>query len=97
MVVGVLQMTLALTAARSLKEKRKVIRSIIERIRHRFHVSIAEVDANDEHGRAVIGVGAVANDPSFVNGVLDKVLDAVESGTAGRAELVDTRLELIHF
>ncbi len=96
MVVGVLEVTLAIPMAHSLKAKRGVVRSIVERTRNRFHVAVAEVGDNDNHQRARIGISAVANDSSFVNSVLDKVLDAIEDQAIGRAEIVDSRLEILH-
>lgn len=96
MVVGVLEITLAIDAAHSLKEKRKVVKSLIERTRNRFNAAVAEVGDNDVHNRARIGVAVIANDASFVNSVLDKALDAIEDAAMGRAELIDSRFELIH-
>ena len=94
MVIGALQVTLAIPA-RSLKEKRSVVRRTLDRVRHRHHVAAAEVDANDVHHRAVIGFAAVANDESFVNSSLDKVLSQVEDDNLGRADVIDSRLELV--
>lgn len=97
MVVGVLQIQLGIPLARSLKEKRRVVKRAVDKTRARFNVSIAEVGDNDVHNRAQLGVTAVANDGPFVNSVLDKVLDAIESYTAGEAELLHHDLELVHF
>jgi uncharacterized protein YlxP (DUF503 family) len=52
MFVGVLQVELALEKARSLKEKRQVVRSVLGRLRGSFNVSAAEIDALDAHQRA---------------------------------------------
>src|SRR5438552_1757497 len=67
MVVGVLRLALLIRGARSLKDKRSALRRIIERVRARYNVSIAEVGDNDIWQRALVGVTAVANDRSFVN------------------------------
>jgi hypothetical protein len=96
MVVGVLEITLLLHGIGSLKEKRGVVKSIVERTRNRFNIAIAEVAMNDDHHRAQIGVSAVGNDQSVINSVLDKVIDAVEDQAVGRADITDTKLELIH-
>jgi len=69
----------------------------VDRVRNRFHVSVAEVDANDQHSRAVIGIAAVANDGPLVNSILDKILDHIADDMLGRAEIVDSRFELVHF
>ena len=72
MVVGVLRLTLYIQGASSLKDKRQVVRKVVDRLRSRFNVTVAEVGDNDIWQRAVIGIGAVSNDRSFVNEVLDK-------------------------
>lgn len=96
LVIGCLEIVIAIPASDSLKEKRSVVKRLIERTRNRFNVSAAEVGANDEHRRAIIGITAVANDGPFVNSVLDKVLDYVEDETIGRADVLNTRLEILH-
>jgi uncharacterized protein len=92
MVVGVLRLALVIRGARSLKEKRSALRRIIDRVRGRYNVSIAEVGDNDAWQRALVGVTAVANDRSFVNEVLDKVVRDVEM--LGVADLVGREMEL---
>jgi uncharacterized protein YlxP (DUF503 family) len=92
MVVGVLRLTLVVPGARSLKEKRHALRKIIDRVRARYNVSIAEVGDNDVWQRALVGVSAVANDRSFVNEVLDKVVRDVQ--TLGVAEMVSREMEI---
>src|SRR5882762_6526695 len=92
MVVGVLRLTLVVPGARSLKEKRHAVRKITDRVRARYNVSIAEVGDNDVWQRALVGVTAVANDRSFVNEVLDKVVRDVEM--LGVADLVGREMEL---
>lgn len=92
MVVGVLRLALVIRGARSLKDKRHALRRILDRVRARYNVSIAEVGDNDIWQRALIGVTAVANDRSFVNEVLDKVVRDVEM--LGVADLVGREMEL---
>ena len=94
MTVGVLRLTLLLHGVRSLKEKRGLLKRLRDRVRHRFNVSWAEVDDQDEHGRAVIGVVAVSSDARYLDGQLNKVVEEVER--AYLAELVDRQMELIH-
>src|SRR5438309_11015406 len=72
MVVGILRLTLHIQGASSLKDKRQVVRKVVDRLRSRFNVAAAEVGENDVWQRAVIGIAAVSNDRSFVNEVLDK-------------------------
>ena len=92
MVVGVLRLTLVVHGAHSLKEKRHAVRKIVDRVRARYNVSIAEVGENDVWQRAVLGVSAVANDRSFINVVLDKIVRDVE--TIGVADIVSREMEI---
>ena len=90
MVVGVLRLTLHIPGAASLKDKRQVVRKVVDRLRSRFNVSVAEVGDNDIWQRARIGISAVANDHSFVNEVLDKC-----TRDAGNiAEILDREMEI---
>lgn len=79
MFVGLLRFTLALGQTRSLKDKRKLVRSVIDRTKARFPVAIAEVDALDNHRKAVLGVTVVSNDGGHARDMLDKVVRDVES------------------
>ncbi len=60
--LGFLKITLLIPMSHSLKEKRRPLRSFMEKLRNRFHVSVAEVEAQDLHQRGVIGVALVASD-----------------------------------
>jgi uncharacterized protein YlxP (DUF503 family) len=90
MVVGVLRLTLYIHGAASLKDKRQVLRKVVDRLRSRFNVSVAEVGDNDLWQRAVVGIVAVSNDRSFVNEVLDKC--ARDAGAI--AEIVNREMEI---
>jgi len=78
-VVGLLQVELTIPSADSLKAKRMVLRSLKDRIRKNFNVSIAEVGDNDQWQSAVVAVALVSNDKRFANRVLSKVVDFIES------------------
>jgi uncharacterized protein len=78
MVVGVLRVSLSIPEAGSLKDKRQVLRKVIERVKARFDVAIAEVGENDLWQRAQVGVVAVGNDRRFINEVMDKVLHHID-------------------
>ena len=93
MVVGVCTIEMRLHGSRSLKEKRRVLRSVKDRIRNRFNVSIAEVDYQDKWQRALIALAAVSNEPVYVNRILEEAVEAIES--MGLAEIVDSEIEII--
>jgi uncharacterized protein YlxP (DUF503 family) len=96
-VVGVLKIKLRLPGVSSLKEKRGVVKSLVEKTRHRFNAAVAEVGQNDDHQRSEVGVSVVGNDQSFVNSMLDKILDAFEEMAFGRADVIDTELSVEHY
>jgi hypothetical protein len=79
--IGVLTLYLSIEQAESLKDKRQALRSLIQRLRNTFNVSVAEVDDLDIWRRAVVGVVVVSNDARFCNQVLSKVVDRVEDDT----------------
>ena len=93
MVVGVLRAELAILEAVTLKDKRRVIKSIKDRIISRHKVSVAEVDRMDQRQGAVLAVAMVANDSRFVQSCLDKIAD--ELRMARSATLVDYQVNVV--
>jgi hypothetical protein len=93
MVIGVLQIRLLIRDAMSLKDKRRVVKSLVDRIRNDFNVSASEVDEMDMRQTAVLGVTLATNDRIFADKVLAKVVDLVRR--SGGAELVDYETELL--
>ena len=79
--------------AMSLKDKRRVVKSIKDRIAHAHNVSIAEVGALDEHRRCILGVAMVGNDSRYVRGGLDKLVDFVRSVRG--VDLIDYQIDLL--
>ncbi len=73
--IGVLTLELRLEHAHSLKEKRHVVKSLKERLRHKFNVSVSEIDDQDLHNSAVIAAATVSPSRAFAA----KVLGAVEA------------------
>ena len=93
MTVGVLQLELSVPDAFSLKDKRRVIKSLKDRIAHRHNVSIAEVGALDEHRRSVIGIAMVSNDSRYVQSALSKLVDFVR--IIPQLSLIDYQIDLL--
>jgi len=81
MIVGIMTVQLYLYGITSLKDKRKIVKSLIERLKSRFNASIAEVDHNDSKASAVVGIALVSNDTRFVNQQLDKIIDFMRRDT----------------
>lgn len=73
MVIGVNSWDLSLPECRSLKEKRKVVKSLKERLQHRFHVSVAETRHQDAWTRAEITAAVVTTDRGRADAILDKL------------------------
>jgi uncharacterized protein YlxP (DUF503 family) len=79
MVVGVCTLDFIIPEARSLKDKRSVVKSMVEGMRNKFNVSAAEVDHLDLWQRSTVGIACVSNSRTFVDQVLNKVVDWVEA------------------
>ena len=80
---------------KSLKGKRKVIKSIAERLRQRFNLAVAETDAQDLWQTGELGLVAVGNQTGYIDSKLDKAINFVENMQV--AEIVGIQRELIHF
>jgi hypothetical protein len=93
LVVGILTVTLAIPGADCLKDKRQVVKSLLEGVRHKFNVSAAEIDDNDTWRRATLGMACVSNDRGMANRILDKVVDFVESNPL--ISVVSVELEFV--
>jgi len=91
--IGALQIELTVIDAMSLKDKRRVIKSIKDRIAHGHNVSIAEVGALDEHRRSILGIAMVGNDGRYVEGALSKLVDFIRA--VPQVSLLDYRIELL--
>jgi uncharacterized protein YlxP (DUF503 family) len=94
MVVGIGIITLRLHDCRSLKGKRKIVKSIIQRVRNHFNASVAEVGSNEIYQRSEIGFCLVGNDRQVINSKLDKIFNMVDALCL--AEIVDTDMEIIN-
>jgi len=87
MVVGILRLNLFIGESSSLKDRRRVVKSLKDRITARFSVSVADVGDQDLWQSAALGVAVVAADTRFVDEVLSKVAGLVES---------DPRVEILN-
>jgi uncharacterized protein YlxP (DUF503 family) len=93
MFVGVCRLVLHLKDNDSLKGKRKVLRSILDRTRSKFNAAVAEVQDNDDKKRAVIGVAVIGNEASHVDSMLSRISSFVE--WTGLAPVSDCETEII--
>lgn len=93
MVVGVLTLELLVPEGHSLKGKRRIVRSLYDKIHHKFNVSVAEVDHQNLWQRATLGVACVSTDTRQANRVLSTVVEFVER--QGTLELIDYEIEFV--
>ena len=87
MIVGSLRVRLVVRESRTLKDKRRVVQNIKDRLRNAFNVSIAEIDAQDNRQLIVLGIAMVGNESRQVISALDRIVDALRGHPV--AELLD--------
>jgi len=93
MIVGAAAVELHIHGSQSLKAKRGVVRSITQRIRNRFNLSVAEVGGQETWQLAVLGLVTVGSDRTRVRGVLEQALSFIED--LHLAEVLNSDLELM--
>jgi len=94
MVIGICTVFLRIPANHSLKGKRRVLRSIVARVRKDFNVSIAEVDQQDAWQAATLGIACVSTDAAYVHGLLARVVRAIAAYRLD-AEIVNFDIEIL--
>ena len=92
MILGVLTMTFRLHGNRSLKGKRQVARSLKQKLKNKFNVSVAEVAAQDKLDKLVIAVAIVSSETRRVQSQLEKAQGHAQAATS--EELVDSAIEI---
>ena len=93
MPIGLLTLEIHIPDARSLKDKRQVLRSLKDRLRSRFNVAVAELDHQETWQRAEVGIVSISNDASHLEQSLRAVLEEAEQ-LLGR-DLIGQDLELL--
>ena len=92
MIVGSLKVRMLARESRSLKDKRQVVKSIKDRLRQKFNVSVAEVDAQENRQLIVLGLAMVSNEAYHVRTALQEIVTALRSHPV--AEFLDHELEV---
>lgn len=93
MVVGILSIKVVMRSSRSLKDKRRIIKSLKDRTRNKFNVSVSEIEDQDNHKCSKIGVAMVGTNRQYVNSKLSSIISSFRFFP--QIELVDYELELI--
>jgi uncharacterized protein YlxP (DUF503 family) len=91
--IGILQIDLRIHGARSLKDKRRVLKSLKQRAHNRFNCSVAEIGQKDQWARARLAFGVVGDDSRHVNTQLNEI--ARFASNANGAEMLDYQIEML--
>jgi uncharacterized protein len=91
--VAAMAVTLFIPASNSLKTKRRVLKSIKDRVRSSFNVSVSEIGDLDKWQSAVLGVAMIGNDKSYISGAMDNVLNLIQS--VHEAQVTTHQIEFI--
>ena len=94
MPIAQLTLELAIEHAHSLKDRRQCVRSLKDKLRHGFNISVAELDETVAYNRATIGIAAISTSPAYLAGQLREVEDAARRIAAGLGcEIIDSFIE----
>ena len=91
MIVATLEARLLVRGSQSLKDKRRAVSSLKDRLQQTFNVAVAEVGALDDRRQSVFGIAAVGNEQRFLDSVLSKVIERIRRDR--EVELVDFEIE----
>ncbi|MCX7945109.1 MAG: DUF503 domain-containing protein [Deltaproteobacteria bacterium] len=95
MFVGIVKLSVYLPNGHSLKEKRRILNIIRDRVRNKMNIIIAEVGDQDLWQRAELGFAVVSNDSSFVDSVVTKTTEIIENIIPGH--VIDRKYEIVTF
>lgn len=93
MVIGVMKVQLFSSEPQSLKDKRRLVKSLIERMKNKFNISVAETGANDSWNHCELGIACVSNEASHADSMMAAVVNFIEND--GRLEITDYTTELM--
>jgi uncharacterized protein YlxP (DUF503 family) len=93
MFLGIARVTLSFPAAGSLKDKRQILRKLLDRMKARFNVSVAEVGSNDLWQLGIVGLAVVANSHRFANEAIDTIVHFIEESYL--APITDRTVEIL--
>lgn len=79
MIVKTLELDIYISESNSLKDKRRVLKSLINRCRQKFNVSVSELEDMDKIRHTVIGIATVTNADSYADEILDRCLNLIET------------------
>ena len=92
MIVGSLRVRMLIRESRSLKDKRQVVRSIKDRLRNEFNISVAEIEAQDHRQLAVLGMAMVCNEAQPIRTTFAEIVQALRTHPV--AEFIDHEMDV---
>jgi uncharacterized protein len=92
--VGICRIKLHLSESQSLKDKRRIVKSVITRLKNQYNISIAEVDDQDLWQLITLGISCVSNQNQHVDETLSKVINYIISNYP-ELEIVDHQTEIL--
>ena len=91
--IGSCTFYLSIPWAKSLKDKRQCVKSITERMKNKFNISVAEIGENDNHNTAYLGFACVSCSKVHAEAMVERVIDFVENYT--EAEVYGIEIEML--
>lgn len=92
MVVGTIQLEIFIPGSNSLKGKRRVVKALMKKLRNKFNISVAEVDANNLWQRTTLGIAVANGNSMYANRTVNKVLDTIEND--GNVQILDYQISI---
>ncbi len=92
--IGAYTLTIIIPTSQSLKEKRRVVRSIKDRLRSKYNISVAEIDGQDLWQRSTLAIVSVSNDEAILSNTFSRIRGEVESIIPGH--IVDEQIEFLY-
>ncbi len=93
MIIGLLTIEILIPNSASLKEKRRVLLSIKDRIKNKFNVSIAEIDAHDKWQRCVFGIVIISTDTKLIHSVFNNIITIFEENS--EIEVINHNIQIL--
>jgi len=94
MVVGALRIEFCLPENRSLKGKRKIVRSMVDKVKSKFNVSVAEIGSNDKWQKIELGISAIGNDRRHIDSSFNHILEFLDA--LYLAPMVNSEMEILN-
>lgn len=92
MIIGTAKLYLFANWVHSLKEKRMIVKSIIDKTKNKFNVSIAEIEDQDLHQSIVIGIACVSTDKRHADSTIQNVINFIEDNTDAVLQSIETEI-----